>query len=240
MRHTHIIFGSILILLAGAANAGVSPAEERIGVGIGVTVGAVAGGPVGAIIGAAIGAKLGDSYHQKNEQIGTLSAQLDGKSSRVGELEGEIADLSVELSTLDSDLRRLQATSRPELISLLTAGIEMDLLFRTDEHVLSDATQGRIAELAATLATMPDVRLQLDGYADERGDADYNQALSMKRAQHIRKMLTNNGIADARIAIIAHGEIPSSDPGVDSFALQRKVSLTVFINETPSLASNPE
>ena len=40
-----------------------------------------------------------------------------------------------------SDLQRMQASSRPELLGLLQAGIEMDLLFRTDEHVLPPSTQ---------------------------------------------------------------------------------------------------
>ena len=45
----------------------------------------------------------------------------------------------------------------------------MDLLFRTDEYALADTTGGRFASLASTLASMPDIRVQLDGFADERG-----------------------------------------------------------------------
>ena len=56
----------------------------------------------------------------------------------------------------------------------MQAGIDMDLLFRTDEFALTDTTGDRCAQMAATLANMPSVSIQLDGFADERGDAAYN------------------------------------------------------------------
>ncbi|NNE62215.1 MAG: OmpA family protein [Woeseia sp.] len=240
MRLTLIVFGTTCLLAGNLAMADASPAEERIGVGLGVTVGAVAGGPVGAILGAAIGAKFGEKFHRKNAEIDTLSAALDDKSARVGELEKSLASTHGEISALDSELRRMQVQSRPELVSLLSAGIEMDLLFRTEEFVLSDDALSRTAQLAATLAKMPDVRVQLDGFADERGDADYNQELSAQRAKHVRAVLVENGVVDSRISMIAHGEAPAADMLPDSLALQRKVRLRLFIEESPALAANPQ
>jgi len=130
--------------------------------------------------------------------------------------------------------------SRPELLSLLKAGIEMDLLFRTDERELTSDTSTRVAELAAMLAQMPDLRIQLDGYADERGDAGYNDKLSSDRAAHVRDLLQSSGVNARRITIAAHGESPAADPTADSYALQRKVSMTLFVDDTPAFAANPE
>lgn len=239
MKHTVLILCSTAFLASGAANAASSPKEERVGVGVGVTLGAVAGGPVGALLGAAIGAKLGDSYHRKNETIAALGSDLEQSSARVATLESRIKDMHTDMSVLDSDLRRLQAQARPELVSLLQAGIEMDLLFRTDEHVLRDATQSRLSQLAATLAAMPDVRVQLDGYADARGDDEYNRELSERRAQSVQALLVANGVPQERITVNAHGEAPVNDTTPDSFALDRKVSLTLYLENSPSLAANP-
>lgn len=223
MRVSAIILGTALFLAGAAAQAASSPTEERIGVGVGVTVGAVAGGPVGAIVGAAIGAKLGDNYARKNERIDDLSASL-------AERERTIAALNRDLSVLDSDLRRLEAQARPELVNLLQAGIEMDLLFRTGEHELGDDTGSRVSQLASTLASMPDVRVQLDGFADERGDESYNRDLSAKRAGHIRDLLVASGVDAARIQVNAHGEAPAKDATADGYALDRKVSLTLYVD----------
>jgi len=223
MRVSAIVLGTVLCLTGTAALAASSPTEERIGVGVGVTVGAIAGGPVGAIVGAAIGAKLGDSYGNKNERIDTLSASL-------AERERTIAALNRDLSVLDSDLRRLEARARPELVNLLQAGIEMDLLFRTGEHELGDDTGSRVSQLATTLASMPDVRVELDGFADERGDETYNRDLSAKRAGHIRDLLVASGVDASRIQVNAHGETPATDPTADGYALDRKVSLTLYVD----------
>lgn len=238
MRNTIIILGTTLLLAGNAAFAKSSPKEEHIGVGIGATVGALAGGPVGAIVGAAIGAKFGDGYSKKNDEIADLSASLQLSSERVVDLEQSITELNRDVSVLDSDLRRLQAQARPELLSLLQAGIEMDLLFRTDERVLIDETRSRVGQLASTLASMPDVHIQLDGFADERGDETYNRQLSAERASYIRKLLIDNGVASDRISVSAHGESPASDASADSYALERKVSLTLFIQASPSLAAS--
>ena len=118
------------------------------------------------------------------------------------------------------------------------AGIEMDLLFRTDEAVLVDATRDRLAQLAGTLARMNDIRIQLDGFADERGAADYNQSLSDRRVQFIRDQFVAAGVHPDRISATAHGESATEDATPDNYALERRVSVKLFITDSPSLASN--
>lgn len=229
-----------LVVAAPAANATNASKEESIGVGAGGVIGAVAGGPVGFIIGAAIGAKLGDTFHKKETEVETLNNSLDDSREQVGDLQHDVRKLNANVDTLSAELQQVQRFARPEVISLLQAGIAMDLLFRTDEHVLADTTGIRLAELATTLASMPDIQVQLDGFADERGDSGYNQRLSEKRAEFVREQLIAAGVEPSRISYSAHGEAPAQDESVDSFALERRVSLTLFIDNTPSFASNPE
>lgn len=233
MRSKIILAGLIATLTAAPAFAESTSRDEGIGVGAGAVIGGFAGGPVGIILGAAFGAKLGDAMHQRDTEVDRLSTSLQGSQQRVNELERDI-------DALGGDLERMQAESRPELLSLLQAGIEMELLFRTDEHVLADSTGSRLQQLAASLATMPDVFVQLDGFADERGDAAYNQKLSARRAEHVMHVLLANGFPAARISVKAHGESPAADDNADSFAFERKVSLTLYIKESQSFASNPK
>ncbi len=208
-----------LVALAPALAQADSSKEETIGVGTGGVIGAIAGGPVGFIIGAAIGAKIGDTFHLKDEQIDTLNTDLD---------------------SLGSEFDRMQRIARPEVVSLLQAGIAMDLLFRTDEYVLAETTDGRLSNLAVTLASMPGIQVQLDGFADERGNAAYNQKLSRKRVEFVRRQLIARGVDASRIGIAAHGESKAVDNEVDSFALERRVSMTLFIDQAPAFAANPD
>ena len=233
MGKKFIVAGLIAALTAAPAFAEKSSKEENLGIGLGATIGAVASGPVGLALGAVFGARIGNKMHQRNTEVELLSASLAGSRQRVDELERDI-------DALGGDLQRMQNESRPELLSLLQAGIEMDLLFRTDEHVLAAATGSRLQQLASSLATMPDVFVQLDGFADERGDAAYNQKLSVRRAEHVRDVLVTNGIPAARISVKAHGESQAADDNIDSFAFERKVSLTLYIEDYPSFAANPK
>jgi len=235
MRNSTIIstvaFLAILALTTQTASAAASR-EENIGVGSGAVVGALAGGPVGLIIGAAIGAKLGEKANARSERIESLQDSLQTSQRSVANLETGIDELSAEIE-------QLNRVAQPELVSLMQAGIDMDLLFRTDEFALTDTTGDRLAEMAGTLARMPGVRIQLDGFADERGDAAYNHVLSEKRVEFVRDLFVASGVHPTRISTSAHGEAIAQAPDADSYALERRVSVKLFIDNAQSLASNP-
>lgn len=234
MRNSIIaIVAAVSVLFAVPSQAAQKASkEETVGVGSGAVVGAIAGGPVGFILGAAIGAKIGDSIHKKNERIETLQESVVSSSNTVNRLESDV-------DSLNSEIDRLQNVARPELVSLLQAGIAIDLLFRTDEFVLADTTGDRLAQLAGTLAGMSDIHIRLDGFADERGDDAYNQQLSERRVQFIRDQFVAAGVHPDRIDVNAHGESAAQDETLDSYALERRVSVTLFIDNTPSVAANP-
>ena len=233
MRNTLIaILASAAVFAAGPAAAASASKQEKVGVGSGALIGAAAGGPAGLIIGAAIGAKIGDTMYRKNERIASLQGSVDSSNTTVARLETDI-------DTLAGEVERLRDVARPELVNLMQAGIAMDLLFRTDESVLADTTGDRLAQLAGTLAGMSDIHIQLDGFADERGSADYNLGLSERRVQFIRDQFVTAGVHPDRISIAAHGESVAQDDTADSYALERRVSVTLFIGESPSLAANP-
>jgi len=229
----------LIALAPGAAQASASK-QENIGVGTGAVIGAVAGGPVGLFVGAAIGATIGDSFHRKSSEIELLTMSLEESRGEVASLERDVSDLDTDIDALSVELQRMQRLARPEVVSLLQAGIAMDLLFRTDESVLADTTGIRLNELATTLAAMPDIHLQLDGFADERGDETYNQQLSQQRVEFVRNQLVAAGIDPSRITVAAHGESPAQDESIDSYALERRVSLTLFVNDEPSVVANTD
>ena len=227
------IVAMLAMLIASApAQAERSVKEEAIGVGSGAVIGAALGGPVGAILGASVGAKLGDTWRIKNESIAELQSSLQASRSDVGSLESNI-------DTLTHEIEQLRDVARPELVSLMQAGIAMDLLFRTDETVLAESTSDRLSRLAGALATMPDIRIKLDGFADERGDENYNLGLSEKRVNYVQEQFVAAGVDPNRIDTSAHGESVALDDSADSYALERRVSVKLFIDDAQSLAANP-
>ena len=231
MRYTSTIaLITFLALSTQTVNAAASK-EENVGIGTGAVISVLAGGPVGFIIGAVLGAKIGDTLHNKSEEIEAFEKSL--QNSRRSAL-----TLERDMTKLNSEIKYLQSVARPELVSLMQAGIDMDLLFRTDEFALTDLTGDRLMQMAGTLAAMSDVRIQLDGFADERGDSKYNLELSEKRVEFVRNMFISAGVHPTRISSSAHGESVAQNPDVDSYALERRVSVKLFIDNVQSLAAN--
>lgn len=233
------LLGLLACVASAPALAEGTSKEEASGLGAGVVIGALAGGPIGAMIGGAIGAKIGIEFNERNEQVDSLSASLDQSNGQINSLQQNISNLNAQIQSVDAKLQAARDKAKPEVLALLQAGIEMDLLFRTDEHVLADSTGGKLSQLAASVSADPEIQIRLDGFADERGDEGYNQQLSRQRVEFVRDQLVAAGIQPSRISVAAHGESPAQDESIDSYALERRVSLTLFVDTTPALAANP-
>jgi peptidoglycan-associated lipoprotein len=83
----------------------------------------------------------------------------------------------------------------------------------------------------ATCLNAPGMRersIQLVGRADPRGSDAYNEELGGRRAQAIRKILIENGIAEARIEIASEGERGAKgDTAEYASGFDRRVDLIV-------------
>jgi outer membrane protein OmpA-like peptidoglycan-associated protein len=74
---------------------------------------------------------------------------------------------------------------------------------------LVKSQQGTLTTLAADfkkyLESKPDAKLTLEGHADVRGAADYNQALSERRVERTKSFLVEQGVPETSIATKAFG-----------------------------------
>ncbi len=208
-----------------------SPASRQanIGVATGLAVGAAAGGPPGAIIGAAAGAWLGDSWHRQQQASGTLAENLNRSEAERTRLSGAVSRLSDSLE---------QATARAsQLEQSLSATDEvgMDVNFRTDDSAIRAAAVTPLLKLGALAASMPGVKVQLVGYADPRGTAAYNLALSQRRAQAVATVLGCAGLPRERLLIEARGAVaaPGGADDADDFALERRVTVRLVLPAAP-------
>ena len=59
---------------------------------------------------------------------------------------------------------------------------------------------------AKLAAKFPNLRMRLEGHADERGSREYNVALSEERAQTVRRLMGIQGARGRQIKTIAYGE----------------------------------
>jgi peptidoglycan-associated lipoprotein len=99
--------------------------------------------------------------------------------------------------------------------------LEEMVFFDYDRSDLRDDAQTTLNAKVAILKARPDLRLRIEGHADERGSVEYNLALSLRRANRVREYLVDFGIAASRLDVAAFGEERPLVEGADESAWAR-------------------
>lgn len=87
------------------------------------------------------------------------------------------------------------------------ANISSDrIFFDTDKFDVGSEDQATLASQAEWLKRYPEVRITVEGHADERGTRDYNIALGARRANSAKNALAALGIDAARISTVSYGK----------------------------------
>lgn len=78
--------------------------------------------------------------------------------------------------------------------------------FLVDQTNLTPEGREILTRQAEWLKQYPDVTIQVEGHADERGTREYNISLSARRATNTRNFLISQGVKGSRVASIAYGK----------------------------------
>jgi outer membrane protein OmpA-like peptidoglycan-associated protein len=183
-----------------------APAEENIGFFSGLAVGAVAGGPIGAVAGGITGALLGEHYHKQKALNRQLATDLSGSNAGKAQM----------AAALDH-----------------ARDLTLNIAFRTGDATLTPADIDRLTALAQLAGGLVDVKIQVSGYADPRGAAEYNLGLSKERAESVAAALAKSGLDKDRIVTEAFGANGATANGdLDGYAFQRRVSVRLVSGTT--------
>ena len=127
----------------------------------------------------------------------------------------------------------------------LPAGFGVDLpVLRVvfPDHVFFDTAQSRLRPEADPLVAIiaeslrrepPDVALFVAGHADKRGEANYNQALSIDRANALAEAIFTQGVAYSSIWRIGFGEDMPLVPGEDEASLDQNRRIEFLFASKP-------
>jgi len=81
-----------------------------------------------------------------------------------------------------------------------------DVLFDFDKADLKPAAVEKLNHLLTVVNSRPGATVAIDGHTDVRGDLTYNQTLSQRRADSVRRWLAEQGIAVSRLTATGAGE----------------------------------
>lgn len=187
---------------------------------------AVKGGAIGGAVGAGAGAVIGNQFGDNGTVIGALIGAAVGGTT--GALIGRHMDKQAE--ELSNDLHGAKVTRVGEGIRIT---FDSGLLFDVDQSALNSAAQRNLSELATTLNKYEDTEVLIEGHTDADGSEEYNETLSMRRAQSVERYLVSQGVKPSRSTPMGYGETqPVADnTSTDGKAANRRVEIAIYAND---------
>ena len=109
------------------------------------------------------------------------------------------------------------------------------VFFAYDSSSLDAEGRGTLDRQAAWLKQYPNVRVSIEGHADERGTREYNLALGDRRANAASTYLQQQGIAASRLSTISYGkERPAVEGSTEAAYAQNRRAVSVLSGASAS------
>ncbi|MDP3557462.1 MAG: OmpA family protein [Bacteroidota bacterium] len=108
---------------------------------------------------------------------------------------------------------------KPIILEPIIVGSKITLkniFFDFDKATLRDISKVEIKNLVAFMKNNPNVKVEISGHTDSKGDDEYNRKLSQERAQAVVKRLSENGISAKRMKAKGYGETMPSQPNTNA------------------------
>ena len=213
-----ILLGSLLILssVLTSCEAIKNTSNSQRGVAIGAVGGAVLGGILGNNIG-----KGGN---------GALGAVLGGV---IGGVAGGVIG-----NKMDKQAREIETALPGAQVERVGEGIKLVLgenavRFDTNKATLTSVAKANLDKLVPVLNQYPDTNIQIYGYTDSTGSAEYNLNLSHQRAASVKAYLAGKGLASGRFVTTGLGiadPIATNDTP-EGRSQNRRVEFAITANE---------
>lgn len=158
------------------------------------------GAAIGAVGGAIIGGVLGNNLGKGGN--GAMGAVLGGV---IGGVAGGVIG-----NKMDKQAREIETALPGAQVERVGEGIKLVLgenavRFDTNKSTLTSSAKANLDKLIPVFNQYPDTNIQIYGYTDSTGSAEYNLKLSEQRAASVRTYLTGKGINTSRFMTTGMG-----------------------------------
>jgi outer membrane protein OmpA-like peptidoglycan-associated protein len=162
------------------------------------------GGAYGAAGGAIVGAIAGQAIGRDTE--GTLIGSAIGAA--VGGFAG--AGAGRMMDNQERDMREALEASEAAAVrregNLLAVSLKGDVTFDTNSVAVRPGLYTEIDRISEVLSGYPQTVILVEGHTDSAGSEDYNLDLSERRADAVKGLIINRGVAPQRVETAAYGE----------------------------------
>lgn len=171
-----------------------------------------------------------ENFDKMSNEINDLNGKLRDAKTR----EAKLMDRINELEAAQNDGGQIvkQDDGTADSLRKVIEGYESNkhnfyalpfsILYDVDQYTVSDDQMGKINAIAKVMKDNEDVNFEIIGYCDYSGSDAYNQKLSEKRAENVKKLLVKRGVAEDRLT--TNGKGKSMSFGDIKNAINRRVS----------------
>ncbi|HEV2855744.1 MAG TPA: OmpA family protein [Thermoanaerobaculia bacterium] len=137
------------------------------------------------------------------------------------------------VATVQEVRQAMQALGAQETDLEVKVDLPADVLFDFDKADVRPDAAAALGRLATVIRAYPTGRVEIEGHTDSKGDDAYNQRLSERRAQSVKRWLVEReGVAADRLATRGAGESrPVADNATDA-GRQRNRRVGVVIQKS--------
>ena len=128
------------------------------------------------------------------------------------------------------------------LVFVVTSGaraqelLRESVFFDTDQHQLTTKARQVLDELAKQTFSLTDFHLQILAFTDDRGTADYNYQLALRRGRAVQDYLTSLGLLVEKTSVESLGEVELGQPDEQARSRNRRVDLILTAKLIGSLS----
>ncbi|MDT0596595.1 sortase-associated OmpA-like protein PdsO [Glaciecola petra] len=217
--------------------------NDLVGFGSGAITGGAVGGPIGAVVGGIIGLLIAEDVNNKNE-IEQMDIELAQANTALEKQYTDFIALQSHIEELERQkiirVAAFESQANEEWLTELT-NFETNLQFKTASFLVEDNYTSQLNSLAEVLNNYPTLAVELTGYADHRGDSQYNKTLSEQRAEAVKRFLLEREVSATQIKVSGAGEYltkTDASNSVEDLFFSRKVNVNIIKAKQQMTASS--
>ncbi len=137
---------------------------------------------------------------EANQEADRLARELSQARRTAAQAEEKAAGFFVRIQNALAQLADIKETDRGLTVYL------PDVLFASGSARLQPAAKEILSRIAGVLLVAPEYHLSIEGHTDSTGRASFNQRLSVRRAEAVKKYLEECGISPSMMTARGFGE----------------------------------
>lgn len=161
------------------------------------------------------------SNKMPNEYLDKIIYQSDTIYTKPKIETNEIEKVNHVANNFDFNYRNLKENQKRIIL-------KKTIYFDVNEVYIKTKYLYDMSQITDLLYDNPSLGIEIHGYADERGSAEYNKQLSQRRANEVFKKIQSDRIKSNRIIIEGHGEEDSDNNAKHSLSKSRRVDIVIF------------